>query len=86
MIVVCFSIGVNVYPNPAMNTVFVDLQNFDSGNVTLELFSMEGRMLLKQSVVANSVSEIDLQSLPSGMFVLKIKDKNHNVVRLMNKM
>jgi hypothetical protein len=77
---------VNVYPNPAMNKVFVDLQNFDSGNVTLELFSMEGRLLLEQSVVPNSVSEIDLQSLSSGMFVLKIRDKNHSVVRLMNKM
>jgi len=77
---------VNVYPNPAMNKVFIDLQNFDSGNATIELFSMEGRLLLKQSVVPNSVSEIDLQSLPSGMFVLKIRDKDHNVVRLMNKM
>jgi len=77
---------VNIYPNPAMNKVFVDLQNVDFGNATLEIYSLEGRLLLKQSVVPNSVSEIDLQSLSSGMFVLKIRDKNHSVVRLMNKM
>lgn len=77
---------VNVYPNPAMNKIFVDLQNVDFGNATLEIYSLEGKLLLKQSVATNSVSEIDLQSLPSGMFMLKIRDKDHHVVRLMSKL
>lgn len=77
---------VKMYPNPVMNKVFIDLQNFDSEMATLEIYSLEGKLLLKQSVVSNTVSEIDLQSLSSGMFVLKIRDKNHNVVRLMSKM
>jgi hypothetical protein len=77
---------VDVYPNPSINKVFIDLQNFNFENATLEIFSLEGRMLLKQSVATNTVSEIDLQSLPSGMFVLKIRDNNQSVVRLMNKM
>jgi len=78
--------GINIYPNPAMSKIFVDLQNVDFGNATLEIYSLEGKLLLKQAVATNSVSEIDLQSLPSGMFVLKIRDKDHHVVRLMNKM
>ena len=77
---------VNVYPNPAMNKVFVELQNFNSSNATLEIFSLEGKMLQQQTVATNSISEIDIQSLPSGMFVLKIRDKNHSVVKLLNKM
>lgn len=78
--------GINIYPNPAMNKIFVDLQNVDFGNATLEIYSLEGRLLQKQSAATNSVSEIDLQSLPSGMFLLKIRDKDHHVVWLMSKM
>jgi hypothetical protein len=76
----------NVYPNPASNKVFVDLQNFDSKYVTLEVVSMDGRVLQHHTIAANSVSEIDIQSLPSGMFMLKISDKDHHVIRLISKM
>ncbi len=78
--------GINIYPNPAMNKIFVDLQNVDFGNTTLEIYSLEGKLLLKQAVATKSVSEIDLQSLPTGVFLLKIRDKDHHVVRLMSKM
>ncbi len=77
---------VNIYPNPARNKVFVDLKNVDSKSVTIEIFSLEGKMLQQQTIATNSISEIDIQSLPSGMFVLKIRDKNQIIVKLLNKM
>lgn len=61
----------NIYPNPAQDFIIIDLEN----DVTsVEIYSLQGQKIL----VSNS-KEINISSLNSGIYFLKIEDENGSV-------
>lgn len=63
--------GVQVYPNPAVDVVNVVLsKDFDANKTTATLSSIEGRTV----ATFNNVSEINVNKLPAGVYVLTITD------------
>jgi hypothetical protein len=64
----------DIYPNPARNGFFkIELFNFSKGKVTVEVYSMEGRLLLQQQFSTNNI--IITHQLPAGMYGVKIHGK-----------
>ena len=63
-----------VYPNPVQQKVTVLLPS--SGNVSayLELYAVDGRIYLEQ-IINQSKAELDLSTLPSGIYFLKVISK-----------
>ncbi|MFK7747698.1 MAG: T9SS type A sorting domain-containing protein [Kordia sp.] len=59
-----------VYPNPAKNTVSVKVDE-ELSEKEYQIYSMSGRLLLKGIFSKNS-TEINTQNLPTGTFILKI--------------
>lgn len=57
-----------VYPNPARNTLNVDMPESSSG--VLQVFGMDGR-LLQTNMVSGSTAAIDISGLASGQYLLK---------------
>jgi serine protease AprX len=74
-----------IYPNPVKDNLFLYKKNGQSiGEVAIEIFSVEGR-LLKKWIKANAqrIELHDIQSLPNGILLLKISsDNNSETIKL----
>jgi hypothetical protein len=65
--------GIQVFPNPFKSMVYVERSDMNTGSPLLQLEDINGRLI--SSVVANEQKQsIDLSALPSGIYVLKVKD------------
>ncbi|WP_162556020.1 T9SS type A sorting domain-containing protein [Reichenbachiella versicolor] len=63
-----------VYPNPFQSTLFLD-QNFDISPLTIEIFDIEGRLVLKQTKgTSQKPISIDAAQLKNGTYQLLVKD------------
>ncbi len=60
--------------NPARNTLIIS-SSYEI--VELELFSIVGQLVFKQNS-SNIITEIPLEFISSGMYLLKVKDRNNN--------
>jgi uncharacterized repeat protein (TIGR02543 family) len=58
-----------VYPNPANTTLYVELENYVNG--TLTLFNMSGQIVLSQAVNGNS-AQINMSALAAGNYTLRL--------------
>jgi hypothetical protein len=60
---------INIYPNPASNKVFVEANNSIS---EIKIFNNLGQMIMELNPNLNK-TEIPLESLPKGIYFVKIK-------------
>jgi hypothetical protein len=65
----------NVYPNPANSQITVSLEETDTDLDNIQIEDVIGRVLIQQRVKGNQVG-IDIQSLISGLYFVKIKTAN----------
>jgi hypothetical protein len=58
-------------PQPASQLITIDLgQNKGLGN--LQVFSLDGKMVLQQTLTGNTVEKINVSGLTKGLYILKI--------------
>ena len=62
---------INIYPNPASDKFYVDLP--DSEIFTISVLSMEGKLILQEIEVVNSIV-IDSEQLTKGSYILRIEN------------
>ncbi len=68
--------NVTLYPNPSEGELKIQISKYD-GNVTLQVVDLNGRLVLEQSNVDFSTEKvINLDSLQSGMYIVKLSGKN----------
>lgn len=68
---------ITVFPNPATNTLYIG--NTNNANVEVEVIDIFGRtMISKKSLVNRS---IDISSIPSGNYFIKINDGENLITR-----
>lgn len=60
-----------LYPNPASSSVFVELNEVDSKNVSIELIDMQGRVILSNANPTNRV-ELNIEGISSGVYFVKV--------------
>ncbi len=61
---------INIYPNPSSDKVYIET---DEIVISLELYDLNGKLILKKSNTNNSLKELDLTKLIKGTYILKIK-------------
>lgn len=66
----------HLYPNPAQGTLNVDITGIDARVARYTVYDLYGRSLLSGNF-QSSVQAIDIQSLSSGQYFLKITTENH---------
>lgn len=70
----------NVYPNPTNDKIYIDTKEDDI--TSLELFDAEGRMIPLKN---NITTEINISSIASGIYFLKIKsnigEEIHKIIK-----
>jgi hypothetical protein len=64
----------SVYPNPTTNTIIVDFSkatnNFYGNNI--ELYNAVGQLIIQKKISSNKV-QLDLNSMPEGIYILSVQ-------------
>ncbi|MCY1375401.1 hypothetical protein D9M69_628130 [compost metagenome] len=63
----------NVYPNPAEESITVDLGTVPPGRVTIELIDLSGKVV-RTFQTMKQVSILDLQHIAAGSYFLSIQN------------
>lgn len=64
-----------VYPNPTVSVVHIEILQPMPDNIELNLYDMNGKMLIKQKT-NNNVHQLNIAHLAAGMYLLNITDNN----------
>jgi hypothetical protein len=65
-----------LYPNPATNYIHINLkQQTNLQNTTVSIYNIQGQQLLQQNI-RQSQTEIDIQNLSKGIYIIKVINGN----------
>jgi hypothetical protein len=65
--------GVAVYPNPVVNTLNIDLANFNGESKSIYLFDITGKLVMsKNASEAFTAINLDMSNLSSGVYIIKL--------------
>lgn len=67
-----------VYPNPSSTNFRVYLSFSNGKNIDLELYNIEGKKLYQKTVAAVGVVDIDASQYKTGIYILRVKQKDFN--------
>ena len=66
----------SLYPNPTRSAINIDLQTIPSNNTHLTISNTNGQEVITRKITEPK-TEIDINSLPSGIYIVKVwNDKN----------
>ncbi len=63
--------GIKVYPNPTSGMIYIE---GISNNDVISLYDLNGKLLLKKTA-ATARAQVDISSLPGGLYIVKVGDK-----------
>ena len=72
------------YPNPADNELLVYIGNSNHGELSLRLFSVNGQLVLSQTIAAKDAAAqvaLNVAQLPAGLYFLKAETENGTAER-----
>lgn len=70
--------NVSIYPNPVKDVLNINVKDF-SGKVLVKIVDINGREVYNQNVADfNNTNVINLESLASGIYILKLQGENLN--------
>lgn len=69
-----------LYPNPAHNTLFIDLKN-RSQDFTYDIYNTAGQVIVASCHQSDFNSAIDISDLPQGYYLIKMMDNGKTGVR-----
>lgn len=78
-----FANSISVYPNPANGFFNVSFANANSSNVSMQLFSVQGKLLQQEEIAdlkAGAIVPVNVSGYAPGMYLLKIKTAEGNAV------
>ena len=72
----------HVYPNPADNQLFIDMDIDKPQTVSIELYDLTGKAISQQNVQATEKSKhaLNVSHLPQGIYLLKVRSESHEEV------
>ncbi len=69
----------SIYPNPAQGNITIEISGTDN-NTTASVYNLQGQMLLQQTLTV-AKTEMDISSLPNGVYVIKLNTENGVAVK-----
>lgn len=64
--------GIKIYPNPSNGIVNVSIENY-AGNITVDVYDMNGRKVFSNSGEYLKVNTINLQGFQKGIYILNVQ-------------
>ena len=75
--------GINIYPNPTKNLLNVSIDDNSIGEIQLELTDISGKVIYTSGIINPQQQQslrLDLQTYPTGIYVLKVFNNNNSFV------
>ena len=70
--------GILLYPNPTRDYLYIDFTSLPYKGSEYQLYDAQGK-LVKKDVILQSKSELNLSSLPSAVYIIRINQKGENL-------
>jgi hypothetical protein len=74
------SFPVVLYPNPVSHHLIISLEEIVSGDVEVEIYSVDGGLKIQQQYRSAKI-QIDVSSLTDGLYYTRIRNGNREVVK-----
>jgi hypothetical protein len=71
----------NAFPNPASNDLILTFDSSWSSTISLTIFTLDGRVVEQQIVSSNENEALPVAQLPSGVYLLRVRDDKHTDVK-----
>ena len=71
----------DMFPNPAKDVVTIRLNANNSGNVTVNIIDLQGKLILEQHISEGHNLELDIADLQSGLYFVKLNANNKSLVK-----
>lgn len=71
--------NIQVYPNPTSDFISVNLNQNTSKFNSLELFDINGRLIIKQTVNNQNIERLDVSEMTAGVYILKISSSKEQL-------
>ncbi len=68
------------YPNPASTSLTIELVTARNEAVPIEMYNMVGELLLKTQIQSQTKVQINISSLPKGLYVIRCEGISQKVV------
>lgn len=65
-----------IYPNPTIDLVNLQIENYDLDNLSYALFDLQGRQIATNKITKNE-TQIQMNNLASAVYLLTVRDKNN---------
>ncbi len=75
-----FDKNILVYPNPATDYLFIEMKNIGKPGFDLTIIGNDGR-IINEFLTKNSIERFDISDIRAGVYILKIKNGNSQVLR-----
>lgn len=72
---------VSIYPNTASDMLYIQLGDISATSVKYVLVDQLGKVVKGGSLLANTVNSIDVSSLATGSYIMKLNNSNFNYVQ-----
>ncbi|MBC7874745.1 MAG: T9SS type A sorting domain-containing protein, partial [Ferruginibacter sp.] len=70
----------SIYPNPVMDRIWITTDHSSPATATVQIVNTSGHLLLTKQINSNSQpSSVNVSTLPSGMYVIKIIEADGTV-------
>lgn len=74
-------INCSVFPNPTADNVTLNIKGSNLKNKVYYLYD-SGRKLVKQGSITESNTIVKMADLPTGVYLLTVRDKTKNILRI----
>ena len=71
--------SINVYPNPAQDYVIIDLSEITQRVITLEVYDITGRQVMRKEIENNGEYRLDLNDYNEGIYILNMYMSKYKV-------
>jgi hypothetical protein len=66
----------SLYPNPTRGNLMIENGSLVDANVRVEIYSVEGKLLLSKSdILFNGSHQLDVKNLSSGLYFIKLENR-----------
>ena len=78
------NLSFKIYPNPATDRVFVEVNEISGSEIRLSVFDITGKLKYQETKPFNNRLEIDVRNLNSGIYLIDLRTNvNHKMLKLM---
>ena len=78
--------AVAIYPNPVTDNLIVDLSTVANEDVTIEIYDLSGKLLVKENNQKGSLISIDISDLSNGFYQIKLLSSTAQIMKRISKM